>query len=226
MSRKSSVLIACAALICVVGCGKKRPAPKTPAMVKPGTTETGVASWYGHPYHGRRAANGEVYDMETLVAAHRTWPFGAMGKVTNLTNGKSVDVRIIDRGPFVRGRIIDLSRAAAREIAMIGPGTAKVKLLVLGYTSSIKSDAGFAVQVGAFTEKNRAEQLSRELKRRYSPVEIVPREGRVTQWRVLVGNKNTQQAAEALAAELSATSQGAFVVRLDSLASDAGSSGR
>ena len=83
------------------------------------TTETGIASWYGYPYHGRRAANGEIYDMEKLTAAHRTLPFGTWVRVTNLTNSKTVDVRITDRGPFIDGRIIDLSKAAAREIDQV-----------------------------------------------------------------------------------------------------------
>src|SRR5512145_2050570 len=95
-------------------CSKKRHAMRPPAAPAPGWTETGIASWYGEPYHGRKAANGETYDMEQMTAAHRTLPFGAMVQVTNRTNGKKVEVRITDRGPFVDGRIIDLSRAAAR----------------------------------------------------------------------------------------------------------------
>src|SRR6266567_2023089 len=93
--------------------------------------ETGVASWYGYPFHGRTAADGEVYRMERLTAAHRTLPFNTWVRVVNLTNAKAVDVRIIDRGPFIDGRIIDLSHAAARAIEMVGPGTAPVRLEVL-----------------------------------------------------------------------------------------------
>jgi rare lipoprotein A (peptidoglycan hydrolase) len=80
----------------------------------PGYTETGIASWYGHPYHGRPAADGEIYDMETMVAAHRTLPLNTWVRVYDLDNNKTVEVRIVDRGPFVDGRIIDLSHAAAR----------------------------------------------------------------------------------------------------------------
>src|SRR5262245_47692786 len=118
------------------GCGPKRrvrgipppPAVSTPSAkpVQIGETETGIASWYGHPYHGRRAASGEIYDMEQLTAAHRTLPFQTWVRVENLTNRKTVEVRITDRGPFVDGRIIDLSHAAAKSIDMIGPGTARV----------------------------------------------------------------------------------------------------
>ena len=91
-----------------------------PLAAKIGATETGIASWYGDPYNGRRAASGEIYDMEQFTAAHRTLPFETWVEVTDLDNGKRVEVRIIDRGPFVDGRIIDLSLAAAREIDMLG----------------------------------------------------------------------------------------------------------
>lgn len=93
--------------------------------------ERGVASWYGGEFHGRSTANGERYDMHRLTAAHKTLPFGTVVEVRNLDNGRSVRVRINDRGPFVRGRIIDLSYAAAREIEMIGPGTARVELVLV-----------------------------------------------------------------------------------------------
>src|SRR5438067_9814357 len=97
-----------------------------PASASDGDSTIGVASWYGHPYHGRHAANGEVYDMEKLTAAHRTLPFDTWVHVVNTSNQKTVDVRIIDRGPFVDGRIIDLSHAAARQIELIGPGVTEV----------------------------------------------------------------------------------------------------
>ena len=124
------------------GCGRKpkvKLPPPRPAVV--GATETGIASWYGHPYHGRRAANGEVYDMNQLTAAHLSLPFGAWVRVTNLDNGLEVDVRINDRGPFVKDRIIDLSRAAAKEISMLGPGTAKVRLTVISRTQAAPQQA-------------------------------------------------------------------------------------
>ena len=96
-----------------------------------GETETGIASWYGAPYDGRRSANGEVFDMEQLTAAHRTFPFDTWVEVTNLENKKSVEVRITDRGPFVKGRIIDLSLAAAREIDMVQEGIVRVRIKVI-----------------------------------------------------------------------------------------------
>ena len=100
-------------------------------LPKLGTVETGIASWYGPPYHGRATASGEIFDMEKLTAAHPSFAFGTWLRVENLDSGKNVVVRVNDRGPFVKKRIIDLSRAAAREIDMIGPGTARVKLVVI-----------------------------------------------------------------------------------------------
>src|SRR3954451_25255728 len=108
------------------------PAQSAPPLAVPlGYSEEGLASWYGIPYHGRHAADGEIYDMETLVAAHRVLPFNTWLMVTNLQNGKSVTVRVIDRGPFVGGRILDLSKAAARQIDLLGPGVAPVRLQVI-----------------------------------------------------------------------------------------------
>ena len=104
---------------------------RTVKPVSIGHTETGIASWYGVPYHGRKAANGEVFDMNELTAAHPSLPFGTWVQVTNLTNAKRIVVRITDRGPFVHGRIIDLSREAAKRIDMIGPGTARVEVKVV-----------------------------------------------------------------------------------------------
>jgi peptidoglycan lytic transglycosylase len=105
------------------------PAPPQPARA--GTIETGIASWYGNPYHGRPTASGEIFDMEQLTAAHRTLAFQTWVEVTNLSNGKHVEVRVNDRGPFVDGRIIDLSLAAARQIDMVRSGTARVRLKVI-----------------------------------------------------------------------------------------------
>src|SRR6476469_5357251 len=122
------ILLTTALAVLATGCGKKVKTAKPP---KVGSGETGIASWYGYPYHGRRAANGEIYDMEKLTAAHRTLPFETWVAVHNLDTGKDVTVRITDRGPFVDGRIIDLSHAAARTIEMIGPGVANVQLTIV-----------------------------------------------------------------------------------------------
>lgn len=125
------VLVALAATF-ISGCGHHSARVNTPlAPARIGSTETGVASWYGIPYDGRRAASGEVYDMRQLTAAHRRLPFQTWVEVTNLSNGKQVDVRINDRGPFVKGRIVDLSQAAARDIDMLRAGTTRVRLKVI-----------------------------------------------------------------------------------------------
>ena len=110
-----------------------------PAQIK--KTEVGIASWYGEPYHGRQTASGEIYDMYELTAAHRQLPFQTWVEVENLANGKRVDVRINDRGPFVGRRIIDLSRTAAKEIDMLGPGTARVRLTVVAHPQNISTEA-------------------------------------------------------------------------------------
>jgi len=120
-------------LTVAVGCGKRATA-HAPSPVKPvplGWTETGVASWYGAQYDGRKTSSGEVFDMRAMTAAHRTLPFNTWLEVTNLTNGKQVEVRVTDRGPFVDGRIIDLSMGAAERIEMVRAGVVKVKLKVI-----------------------------------------------------------------------------------------------
>lgn len=127
------ILSAMAAFVSVA-CAKKPPRASLPPpmkSVKTGWTEDGIASWYGHPYHGRKTANGETYDMNKMTAAHKSLPFGVTVEVHNRTNAKKTRVRINDRGPFIDGRIIDLSRAAAERIDMIGPGTARVRIKVV-----------------------------------------------------------------------------------------------
>ncbi len=121
-------------LLFTAACTKKRTKVSLPpAMksVKKGYTEEGVASWYGHPYHGRKTSNGETYNMNDLTAAHQTLPFGVWVEVKNKKNNQTVTVRINDRGPFVGGRIIDLSKAAAGQIDMIRTGVAPVKIKVV-----------------------------------------------------------------------------------------------
>jgi rare lipoprotein A len=122
-----------ASLAAATGCGRRVTArvPVAPPPAPLGWSETGVASWYGIPYDGRRAASGEIFDMHALTAAHRTLPFDTWLEVTNLQNGKRVTVRINDRGPFVDGRIIDLAMGAAEEIDMVRAGLAKVRLKVI-----------------------------------------------------------------------------------------------
>ena len=214
------VLIALA----LAGCAHKKhvrvPPPPAAANPQPGYTETGLASWYGHPYHGRPAADGEIYDMETLVAAHRTLPFDTWVRIVNLTNNKSVEVRIIDRGPFVDGRIIDLSHAAARAIDLIGPGVAQVRMEVIRVPEAAVSPA-YAVQVGAYRQRAGAERIRAQMAARYGSARLVLRQGNPAVWRVLVGSESTMAAANSLSSEIQAEfgERNAFVVRLDPNAS-------
>jgi rare lipoprotein A len=198
----------------------KASARQAPVAVAPpaGTVETGVASWYGKPYDGRQAADGEIYDMETMVAAHRTLPFQTMVRVRNVKNDKMVDVRIIDRGPFVAGRIIDLSHAAARAIDLIGPGFGPVELTILSSPASAAAAvAQFGVQVGAFREQANAERMQERMAKEYGAAKQVQRAGDPPLWRIVAGAEPTEEAAEALAERIR-REQGvpqAFVVRLD-----------
>jgi rare lipoprotein A len=182
--------------------------PIAPARL--GATETGVASWYGAPYDGRRAASGEIYDMEKLTAAHRKLPFQTWVEVTNLENGKRVDVRINDRGPFAHGRIIDLSQAAARDIEMLGPGTARVRLKVIARPTAEPPESEkpppslsvslFAVQAGAFADCEKAEELRTRLEGLFADARIVP--GPRNLWRVIAGREMTMEQANDLAARV------------------------
>jgi len=195
------------ALLVLTGCARTvAVAPPGPA----GTEETGYASWYGHPYHGRRTASGEVYDMNDMTAAHRTLPLGTRLMVTNLDTGQAVEVRVNDRGPFVDGRILDLSYAAARSVGADQLGVIPVRLRVLDGEVGPAPTGGasfpaarFAVQVGAFAERARAEGLRQSLARdgdaaTISPVEV----GGDTFFRVRLGPYADRPSAQAAARRL------------------------
>jgi rare lipoprotein A len=178
--------------------------------------EEGVASWYGVPFNGRHTSNGEIYDMHTMTAAHRTLPFNTIVRVTNMRNGKQTEVRINDRGPFVANRIIDLSMAASQAIDMVGTGTAQVKLEIVSSTASPTTGA-FGVQVGAFLQAENANKLKAQLEQQYPPVSVVTYDSpNGTFYRVRVGRLVTEDAAQDLADKLH-TEQGytTFVVRID-----------
>ena len=192
----------------------KLPQPPAP----PGYMEEGNASWYGAPFNGRRASNGEIYDMYKLTAAHRTLPFETMVRVTNLNNGKSTTVRITDRGPFVDNRIIDLSLAAAREIESIGPGVVPVRVEVL--TPGVDVTGGFfTVQVGAFRDQANAQRLRDRLNLSYSPIFIQQYDSPDgTFYRVRVGKVSGEDAARQFGEQLrSREGFTPIVVRLDEI---------
>ena len=201
----------------------RRVAPPPPApnaapsdMPRAGDVETGIASWYGHPYHGRPAADGEIYDMEKLVAAHRTLPFNTWVRVVNLRNEQAVEVRIIDRGPFIEGRIIDLSHAAATAIGMIVSGTAQVRVEVYRPPAS-EPPAVFVVQVGAFRERSNADRVRGQMESRYGSARLLVRPENPGVWRVLVGKEISQEAADTLATRIRQETgeKNAFAIRLD-----------
>jgi|SRR5579871_1208 len=219
--RKLWAIVCCFAL---VACGEKRtvhaavPTAPVPTIPSIAAVEIGLASWYGHPYHGRPAANGEIYDMEQFTAAHRTLPFGTLVHVVNLDNSKSVDVRINDRGPFVGDRVIDLSHAAARAIDMIGPGTARVRVEIAQMPPA-PAPGFYAVQVGAFSVRANADRLRAEMEARYGAAHIVLRAGDPPLWRVLVGRAATVDDAGSLATRIQNERAGMsgqpFVIRDD-----------
>ena len=180
-----------------------------------GYTEHGIASWYGVPYHGRPAANGEIYNMETLVAAHRLMPFNTWLRVTNVANGKTVNVRIIDRGPFVKGRIIDLSKAAARQIDLLGPGVGEVRIEVIAEPREMPGNNLYAVQAGAFANQENAERARAGYAQQFGSAQLAVKQGATPLWRVLVGKEASIESAQQLAARIGAGSRNVFVVRLD-----------
>ncbi len=142
--------------------------PQSPSRV-------GIASWYGPGFNGRRTANGEIYDQEDLTAASPVLPLGTRAMVTNLENARSVEVRINDRGPFVKGREIDLSHRAAQLLGIIRPGTARVRIDVLGgggYSRLAAARSGYFVQVGSFSRRTNAERLRKRLATSYTDVHV------------------------------------------------------
>jgi rare lipoprotein A len=213
------------------GCGGKtvRVSVSTPGSTaaasspSPGELE-GLASYYAEPYHGRRTANGEVFDTyKAMTAAHRTLPFNTLVLVTNKNNGESVEVRINDRGPFVDGRVIDLSLIAAQKIEMVRAGVVPVKLQILKTGDGARIPVGatpeavpvYAVQVGAFESRESAEDLKSRLERKYPQVAIQTYSGQSTIYRVRIGRESDLQAAQKLASQLRKEDLSTFVVRVN-----------
>ena len=178
-------------LFFVSGCATTKPAPPPPAPMPPAAplSQQGIASWYGPGFHGKKTTSGTVYDQYGMTAAHQTLPLGSTVRVTNLTNGKSVSVLIDDRGPFVKGRVIDLSYAAAQAVDMIGPGTAPVRVEVVdtgGHRlTTIPDRLDYTLQVGAFSDVDKARELKARIESRYDrPVVIEPHK---SYYRVRIG---------------------------------------
>jgi rare lipoprotein A len=197
-----------------------------------GFVQQGKASWYGAEFHGRRTSSGEIFDMYKKSAAHKTLPLGTYVNVVNLSNAREVTLRINDRGPFVKGRIIDLSYAAAKEIGLVGPGTADVRVVALGKeVGELKSNGGvkpvveardltkgvFTVQVGAFKDRNNAALIAERLKVLFDYVEVTAYGDKTgeTLHRVRVSKSKTLNEADKVEKELEDMGfEEAFIVSL------------
>jgi rare lipoprotein A len=190
--------------------------PTIPPGTVPIATETGRASWYGPPYHNRRGSNGEIYNMHAMTAAHRTLPLGSIVRVTNLKTGHSALVRITDRGPFIPGRILDLSLAAARKLDVYQPGVAEVKVEVMLCPSPIENGGRWAVQIGGFPHEKEAAKVADHLTRRYSTAKVQKFPSPKGDWWVRVRVlDDDRQRAKSLAAETTTPEGAVFLVRLD-----------
>ncbi len=179
----------------------------------PGYIERGIASWYGEDFHGRPTSSGEIYDMYGLTAAHKLMPLGTVAKVTNIENGRSVTVKINDRGPFVNGRIIDLSYSAAVALEMAEAGLTSVEIEVLEWGERVTN---LTVQVGSFAIEENALRLKNRLEQKYPDVSIIPYiTNDIKFYRVRVGSMKEMGEAEQLAEELSADGLVTFITRKD-----------
>lgn len=196
--------------------GKGKSADLTlPPDAKPIYVETGLASWYGPPYHNRRGANGEIFDMNQLTAAHRTLPLNSIARVTNVQTGHSAMVRITDRGPFIDGRMLDLSVAAAKAVDVWRPGTALVRLEVMHAPSPILAGGRWCVQIGAFDHKKEAAKLKDKLTRRYHTAQVLQFTGPTGEWlRIRVLGDDKRRAEEVLR-DTKTPEGNIFLVRLD-----------
>lgn len=208
------VVAAVWALALLAGCSRAvvSTPPVAPAA---GTEEVGFASWYGAAHHGRRTASGEVYDMHQLTAAHRTMPFGTRLRVTNRDTSQFAEVRVNDRGPFVEGRILDVSYAAARRLGAVGPGIIPVRVRVIALpgtrAASGDGDGGFTLQVGSFTSHARAEALREAVGANATIAETTAADA--TLYRVQVGSYPNRPQAQTAAQAL--TTRGFQVIVVD-----------
>jgi rare lipoprotein A len=200
---KPLAIVAVVALI--TGCSSPAPKPVYFPGYPIGYVERGMASWYGPGFQGNKTANGEPYDMHKLTAAHRTLPLGSVAVVRSASTGKEVTVRINDRGPFARGRILDLSYAGARTLGMIGQGTDHIELRVIGFQGRTAEMGWLRVQIGSFAERRNATTLLERAQQLYPGGRIqtvdLP-DGR--RYRVQVGEFKTEQQAESAAGRLEA----------------------
>ena len=178
-------------------------------------TETGTASWYGPPYNRRKGANGQVFDQNMLSAAHRTLPMGSLLKVTNLQNGKSSIMRVTDRGPFVPGRVLDLSVASAKSIGVWQPGTARVRIDVFEAPKPIADGGRWCVQIGAFKDGGKAHKLEDRLQRKYATANVIEFTGPTGHWVRIRPLHDDKERAIEISQELEPEEGAAYLTRLD-----------
>ena len=232
------ILLISASLLAVSGCARRRTRAYTPpppsryhhvhrrrsarlntdehyiATHRPIYTEVGIASWYGPGYNHHRAADGSIYHENEFSAAHRTLPLGSLVKVTNLRNGRSAILRITDRGPFVPGRIIDLSRGAAKAIGIYYSGLGRVRVSVYWAPEPLFSGGQWAVQVGAFRHKRAARRLERHLERRYRRASVIEFRGPTGNWVRIVPSGGSRQRAIQISRTIHDRRATAFLLRL------------
>jgi len=178
-------------------------------------TEEGLATWYTAPYAGRKAANGQVFDDDGMTAAHRTLPMGSLVVVTNLKTGQSSAIRITDRGPFVEGRILDLTIAAAKATGIYRVGMAEVRLDVYKTPKPIDTGGRWCVQIGAFHSERDALKLKEQLVRKYSDANVIEFPGEKSYWVRIRPEGDDRQMAEYIAEHLRPSEGEAFLTRLD-----------
>ena len=238
------VLSACAVLVCclLAGCRHRQTAISAPPPppLQPGTqsqaentqpapgskpspsrsrkviySEVGLASWYGSPYHHRRSADGKIYDQNAMTAAHRTLPMDSVVRVTNVATGQSAVVTITDRGPFVPGRMLDLSRAAAIQSGVWRPGVARVRMDVLRAPKPLNQGGRWCVQIGAFSHSHSAEKLRDHLAHEYPASNVIEFTGPTGHWVRIRPDGEARGRAVLIAQHIRTTEAQAYLVRLD-----------
>jgi rare lipoprotein A len=182
---------------------------------KPIYSEEGVASWYGPPYHNHQGANGKIFDQNAMTAAHRTLPMGSLITVTNEKTGQSATMRITDRGPFVQGRLLDLSMGSAKATGVYRAGLANVRVDV--YETPRPMDAGgrWCVQIGAFEHEHKATKLREQLEREYDSAQVIDFQGPTGYWVRIRPRGDNREQAESIAKRLRPAEGDAYLVRLD-----------
>jgi rare lipoprotein A len=206
-------------------------APIAPTSANPGVTsaadlafvaghapvwsETGTASWYGPPYNKRRGANGQIYDQDAMTAAHRTLPLNSLIRVTNVRTGQQAVLHVTDRGPFVPGRVLDLSLASAKALGVYQPGLATVRIDVFAVPAPIESGGRWCVQIGAFKDGDEAEKLRTHLSKKYQTANVIEFTGPTGHWVRIRPFRDDKGRAVEIAHELKPSEGEAYLVRLD-----------